>query len=270
MKIIKKPFISREDGFIVQILFILFYLAERISIFYWFRKISNAIWIRIHKNEILSDVDGTICKNLKMPIGKSYILPEIWAIGNILWTVLWFDLIEKQIIHSTWIIWIILIISFLRVWELFVYQINVLFFHRLNANYIYKEETNTDIDKAWKKYNSFHNTNNHNEYAIKSATRTVILLLLNMIEYVFQFSLMYTSISVLSRITPQISSVLASFEIFMNLSTFENIINDTNIYLIRIGQTETIIGIFMNIICLGRFIGMLPEVAQIDEKRNKE
>ncbi len=57
MKIMKKLFISREDGFIVQILFVFFYFAERISIFYWFRKIANAIWIRIHKNEILNDKD---------------------------------------------------------------------------------------------------------------------------------------------------------------------------------------------------------------------
>lgn len=267
MNLKKKPFISRDEGFIVEILFLVFFIAERISIFYWFRKIINGIWIRKHKRKILNDKNGSYCKKLKTPLGKSYILPELWAVGNVLGTILFFKLIEKSMITSKVIIWIILIISFLRVWELIIYQINVLFFHRLNNTYLESPTKKSNINKAWEKFNSFHNKNKSDEYAIKSAMRTVILLIINMVEYIFQFSLMYTAISVISGSTPEISNILASFEIFMNLSTFENLINNSNIYLVRISQIETILGIFMNIICLGRFIGMLPEVAQLDEKK---
>lgn len=267
MKIKKKPFINREEGFLIQVLFLIFYFAERISIFYWLRIIMNNIWIRRHKEEILNDKNGDVCKKLKMPMGRSYIFPEIWAIGNVLWAVLWVNLIGKGIVQTNWIIWTVLILSFLRVWEMFIYQMNVLFFHRLNSTYIFTAEKENDITKAWKKYNELHCPNKPNEYAIKSATRTVILLIINMVEYVFQFSVMYSAITFISGGIPETIGILTSFEIFMNLTNVEDVMQGVNMHLVRIAEIETILGIFMNIVCLARFIGMLPEVTQIDNQK---
>ena len=66
---LKKGIIGRDDGFIVQSLFLIFYFLERVSIFYWIRKIAK---IRAEK------------KKLGKPFVCSYIFPEIWVIANII------------------------------------------------------------------------------------------------------------------------------------------------------------------------------------------
>lgn len=88
-----------------------------------------------------------------------------------------------------------------------------------------------------------------------------------MVEYVFQFSVMYSAITFISGGIPETIGILASFEIFMNLTNVEDVMQGVNIHLVRIAEIETILGIFMNIVCLARFIGMLPEVAQIDNQK---
>ena len=56
---------------------------------------------------------------------------------------------------------------------MFVYQINVLFFHRLNQ-YMW-------VDVSSKKSIKANNSNKDDSYVLKSATRTIIMLVLNMI-----------------------------------------------------------------------------------------
>ena len=137
---------------------------------------------------------------------------------------------------------------------MFVYQINVLFFHRLNQ-YMWIDENDETNVKAIdsKKVDS---------YVLKSATRTIIMLVLNMIEYVLQFSVMFGCLSVIFN-NPAISiSIFDSFKVFMLSSGTENIEGQL---LINLVNFEVIIGIFMNILCISRFINEMPGVRQVDE-----
>ena len=147
---LKKGIISKDNGFIVQILYIIFYWAEKISLF----RLIRIIGTKLNKNP-----------NQKAFV-NTYIFPEIWALGNVFFA----GFISFQILkycNSKWIACILLVYSVARTFEMLIYQINVLFFHRLNSTFRYTKPSNK--------------TNQPEEYVIKSATRTVILLIFNMI-----------------------------------------------------------------------------------------
>ena len=84
-----------------------------------------------------------------------------------------------------------------------------------------------------------------------------------MIEYVLQFVVMFTAIELITGIQGPSVSVLDSFELFMNSSNLEMYRESPLFFQAYI---ETIIGIFMNIVCLARFIGALPEVKTKDNR----
>ena len=84
----------------------------------------------------------------------------------------------------------------------------------------------------------------------------------NMIEYVLQFSVMFGCLSVIFD-NPAISmSLFDSFKVFMLSSGTENVEGQL---LINLVNFEVIIGIFMNILCISRFINEMPNVKQIDK-----
>ena len=99
----------------------------------------------------------------------------------------------------------------------------------------------------------------HSGYAIKSATRTVLLLILNMIEYVLQFAVIFTAVNSVTGAGESYVGIAGSFRVFMNMTNPEDFSGN---YVLAFAYMETVIGMFMNIICLARFVGMLPEVAE--------
>ena len=231
----KRKIISKEDGFIVPVFYWVFHILEMISVFYLVRKINRFFFDhRRNKN------DGRV-----KPFTAEYIFPEVWLVLNMLIAGVISPLILKNT-GSVVACYILGIYAMLRVMELFVYQINVLFFHRLNAYFL---GGGTSISGA--------PNPKPNEYVIKSATRTVIMLVLNMVEYVLQFVVMFLAIEIVTGYGDATISVIDSFELFMNAG-------DLTLYrsspLFAQAYAETLIGIFMNIVCLARFIGSLPEV----------
>ena len=233
-----KKYISKDDGFIVPVFFWVFHFLEMVSVFYWVRRI-NRFFFEHRKNKNVGKVK---------PFTSEYIFPELWLCFNMLLAVAVSPLILKET-GSAVAAWILMVYSMLRVLELVVYQINVLFFHRLNGYYLGGGNAAGSTKPA--------------EYMIKSATRTVIMLVLNMIEYVLQFVVMFTAIELITGIQGPSVSVLDSFELFMNSSNLEMYRESPLFFQAYI---ETIIGIFMNIVCLARFIGALPEVKTKDNR----
>ena len=232
--------INKNDGFIVQILYLLFYIIERCSVFYWVRIIGKKF-----------------SKNDNKSITETYIFPEIWVVFNITLAIVVINLIKSNFNFSKNVAIAIFIYSFLRVIEMFVYQINVLFFHRLNQ-FMWIDDSK-DVNES----NGSKNSNKKDDsYVLKSATRTIIILVLNMIEYVLQFSVMFGCLSVIFD-NPAISmSLFDSFKVFMLSSGTENVEGQL---LINLVNFEVIIGIFMNILCISRFINEMPNVKQIDK-----
>ena len=114
--------INKNDGFIVQVLYLIFFILERFSVFYWIRVLGKKL-----------------SRSGNKPITETYIFPEIWVVFNITFAVIVINLIKSNFALPKSITIVLFVYSFLRVIEMFVYQINVLFFHRLNQ-YMWIEE----------------------------------------------------------------------------------------------------------------------------------
>lgn len=228
---LKPNFINKEDGFIVQTLYVLFYILERVSLFYLVRNIAK----RISKSE--------------RPLVSTPMFPEVWAVSNTLLAVILVYLIP--VINCKWLLIVFVVYAILRIMEMFVYQINVLLFHRL-ANVF------QDINK---KASASESDSSTESYHIKSSTRTVILLLLNMYEYIVQFAVIFAATESFAACECVHIGILGSFQLFMNVSSLDLTANHSDILLTAV-YIETVIGIFVNIICLARFISILPEVRE--------
>lgn len=227
----KTELINRNNGFIVQTLHFIFYWLERVSLFHLIR------WL---------------ARNKKDAFVNSYMFSEIWTVANLLFA----EFVSLNVIKTTnnkLLIYVLLAYSIFRVFEMLIYQINVLFFHRLNSRYIEvinKSETNSNIN----------NDNKHDNLdgQILSATRLVILLIINVFEYIIQFSVIFAACSAISDLPLANIGFIKSFEIFMSLADIEVYIKPR--WLFMISYVEVLIGVFMNILCLARFVGLLPEI----------
>ena len=199
-------------------------------------------------------------KSNEKPFVDTYIFPEIWVVLNLIFAIGIKRVIENldtSSINNVAIrvmIYAVFIYSFLRVVEMFVYQINVLLFHRLNQYMWIEDSKKIRLYKKKLKKQA-------DSYVLKSATRTIIMLILNMIEYVLQFSVMFTCLSVIFN-NPAINvSLVDSFQLFMLSSGMEDFEGKLIFSLVYF---EIVIGIFMNILCIGRFINEMPNVKKID------
>lgn len=228
---LKPNLINKEDGFIVQTLYVIFYILERVSLFYLVRNIAK----KISKSE--------------RPLVSTPMFPEVWAVSNTLLAVILVYLIP--VINCKWLLILFVVYAILRIMEMFVYQINVLLFHRL-ANVF------QDINE---KASASESDSSTESYHIKSSTRTIILLLLNMYEYIVQFAVIFAATESLAACECVHIGILGSFQLFMNVSSLDLTANHSDILFTAV-YIETVIGIFVNIICLARFISILPEVRE--------
>ena len=243
---LKKGAISVENGFLTQIIFYIFYYLERVSLFYWVRVWGIKSYQRKHPN------------STEKPFVRQPIFPEIWLLGNVILAIV----VERiaEYIKWDWLLWLIIIYSLARVFEMFVYQVNVLFFHRMTPVLVEEKEKKEDKKKSVVSTGDNAGTTSAEKYVLTSYTRTIISLIFNMFEYVLQFAAVFSAASSLLGEPSMRIGIMGSFEIFMNMVNPEEFFK-TNV--LSFAYVETIIGMFMNIICLARFVGLLPSV---DEK----
>lgn len=88
------------------------------------------------------------------------------------------------------------------------------------------------------------------------------MFVLNMIEYFLQFSIMLGCLSIINCNPTIAMSLFDSFKVFMLSGGTENVEGQL---LINLVNFEVIIGIFMNILCISRFINEMPGVRQVDK-----
>jgi hypothetical protein len=230
----------KENGFIVEATRKLFKVLEQISIFQAIRNVSAWIWILRHKAE----TKGKSCsekldlyKQTK-PFTNSYLFPELWVVVNIVCGLCAYALFSMKCVPQTLGI-ICAVLAMMRAFEIMVYHMKVLIFDSLNAKIAKKD------------------------YAIKSTTRMLILLLCNMFEYVLCFSIIYQCAIPTDATTECLHSFVLSTSAFFNIDFHGlNILPPAMLVVVRI---ETILGIFMNLICIARFINMLPNVETLDK-----
>ncbi|WAM33046.1 hypothetical protein [Caldicellulosiruptor morganii] len=176
-----------------------------------------------------------------------YFLVDAWVLGNLLFSFL--AVVATYYINSCFkiIFWIILTYGVLRVFEIIVYQVNVLFFDRIRAK------------------------KNNQKYSIKSVTRTVILLLHNFVEIMLWYSAMMICLLKIGGNFPDNSSIwdfiranILNVAIF-NADEIEQIAGGRNSTIVNLIFFENITGLFMTLLCLARFINLLPPVESEEE-----
>jgi len=212
--------VNKSDGFILNFWEKIFFFLQKISVFYWCRKLTK---------------------------NKTYLFVDIWVLGHLLlafvFTLLTYYFGQKFKI----VVYVIVIYGILRVFEIIVYQLNVLFFDG------YRKRKKGEAHK------------------IKSATRMVILLLHNYFEVMLWYSALMITILLLSGnfsadkswwdyIRANILSV-ATF----NSEDIQNITGGFNSILSNFVFLENMTGLIMTIICLARFINLLPDVERDED-----
>ncbi len=231
------PRISVNDGFILWIVYHLFNTLRQVSLFQQIRNISKLLWQKkykhSHSDASKEDMDNA-WKTNRLFVTK-YLFSEIWVTAHLLLGVL----CSLIMIYTPdlWLGYIILGYAMLRSFEIFVYHVNVLLFDPLKAG----------VDN----------------YQIKSATRMIILLFCNIAEYILWFSVIYIIVFRLDN-----EDIMEKHILTKSIMTLANI-SDPNEYInwkiAAIANIESVIGIFMNIVCLARFISILPSVRTIDK-----
>ena len=204
-----------EDGFIIKFWEFIFRFLGKISIF-------NCI--RLFKKKM------------------TYKFVENWVIFNLFIAIISSLIIFTLKVKSLSII--LCVYGLLRVFEIIIYQINVLLFDPYRANM--KGEI----------------------YKIKSPTRIVILLLHNYVEIIFWYSVFHLTALLFLNLNFEYSWGHYIKSSVLCFTTFD-ILSHKGISIYKILSTlafwEVISGIIMTLISLARFIGMLPDVEHIEE-----
>lgn len=213
--------INKRNGFVVPILFLFFHSLKKVSLFPLFIKIVEKI------------LGKDYTKN-------NYIIPEIWVVLNFsLATFGRYLLIQT---NNKSFAYIFLFISMFRIFAILIYQINVLFFDRYEQWYLYP--TTGEYKDC---------------YQIQSGTRMVILLLINMMEYILHFYVIYLAISIISGTPIAAMSFMDSFKLFFNMQDFgkfrDSVIGGC-------AYAEVCVGMFTNVLCIARMLNLFPNVNQ--------
>ena len=166
---------------------------------------------------------------------SGYLFPELWVIGHLILGSLACWIVSAGC--ATWLGWVFCIYAMLRSFEIFVYQFNVLLFDPIRSG--------------------------RAKYKIKSSTRMVLLLICNIFEYVIWFGVIYLFARSQHNLPP--SGQFIFFESFQVLANITEPSEFPDSLTVTIANIESLIGLFMNIVCLARFISMLPPVETVED-----
>ena len=230
-----------QDGIILWFAYHLFDVLRQVSLFQQIRNISKWCWnYRFKKKHPkATKEERKVAWIENRPFTSGFLFPEIWVLANILMAIIGCIIVGRT--SCAVVRWIFLVYAFMRTFEVFVYQVNVLLFDPIKSGI--------------------------KQYRIKSAARTVLLLICNIFEYILWFSVVY--IFMYKTKTSNVDSlriILESITTLANVASPDEFSDyEKGFEITLIAYIESVIGIFMNIVCLARFISLLPPVQSIDE-----
>ncbi|WP_203142061.1 hypothetical protein [Marinobacter mangrovi] len=170
------------------------------------------------------------------PSSKTGLFSEAWALGHLLLAVL--SVPAVLYINNQYVGFFIASYALLRVFEIVVYQTNVLLFDEYRAK------------KAGK------------EYALHGYRRIVVLLIQNYFEIIFWFAAQYVvfnslfSFSVEGSNESVFGAIYTSFVVMTSFGYYNVTPLGVLAYSLVIGQA--MIGLFMTLLSLARFVGLIP------------
>lgn len=193
------------------------------------------LWYRIFYGLQLISVFGLLNLLIK-PIRGSYLFVDIWVHGNFILSILVFLLWCSASV--AWVTGVVLAYAALRLYEILIYQFNVIFFGKLRAKK--KGQDNALLDPV----------------------RSVLSLLLNYIEVIFWFALFYLHFSSSFRGgATKLASHSQAFGFSLSRMTFSGIVeivpNDCMGYILL--HSHATIGLFMTVFVVGWAISVLFE-----------
>lgn len=179
--------------------------------------------------------------NRKLRWINPYLFVEILVIANIILSIGLIFL--AKYVPLGWGNWIFVVLGFLRIFEIFVYQVNVLLF---------------DEYRAQKRHQAYH---------INSYRRVIILLTHNFFEIIFWFSFIYVAFNYDFTGDVQNYSVLEIiYQSFVKMTNFGSAQLEPNNFLgLQIIWFQSLVGLFMTLIVLARFISLLSRPESQDE-----
>jgi len=187
-------------------------------------------------------VFNLIVRKLFPKITKGYGFTERWVLLNVGISI--FSLFLCFSKNVRWWEWILIIYGTTQVYEIIIVQLNVLLFDKIR-----KEKTGE-------------------KYFLLSYVRSIICAVLNYIEILFWFSLYYRNFSC-SFHSERIALDTVSGSLYFSLVTMSTLgygdISPKNSLGISLCFLQTVIGIFMALLILGRLISLLPKVESISD-----
>jgi len=209
---------KNNDGFIIEFWSNVFWVLSMISVFFIVKKLKKSM---------------------------TYAFVEGWVLGNLIAAILSTLIAYYLGSFVKVLMYFIVIYAVARVFEVIIYQLNVLFFDP------YRAEKRGEV------------------YKIKSPTRMVILLLHNYVEIMFWYSSIIIALIQISGNHLEASwgeyvrsniICIATFD----SSMIQEILKETFPSLSKIVFLQIISGLIMTLISLGRFIGILPSIDSIE------
>lgn len=165
-----------------------------------------------------------------------HLFVECWALGHLILSFIAIPIVLYA--PSVWLGWAITVYGLVRVFEVVVYQVNVLLFDHFRA-----------IQRG-------------DAYKLGGYRRLIILLIQNYFEIIFWFAAQYVffgqlfSFLVEGTADSVLGAVYTSFVVMTSFGV-ENIA-PTGVLAYTIVIAQAMIGLFMTLLSLARFIGLLP------------
>lgn len=163
----------------------------------------------------------------------NYRFVDYWILAHTLLSFIYVFVANMDSVPN-WIKYGIAIYGTIRVFEIFIYQLNVMFVHP----YVNKN------------------------YSLNSYRRMTIALLHNFIEIVFWFAGTYSTLHFISNINPS----TAIYESFTQMVTYSLSIEESkwSFLTLSILLLQSIVGVFMTILSLARFVSLFPQPGSQD------
>lgn len=172
---------------------------------------------------------------------------DYWALSHVFLSVAAVPLVLY--IPNFWVGAVIAGYAFFRVFEVVVYQMNVLLFDEYRASRANKS------------------------YALHGYRRMIILLMQNYFEIIFWFAAQYAFFSQIFDFTVPGSNesvfgaVYTSFVVMTSFGFYN--VTPLSVLAYSIVIAQAMIGLFMTLLSLARFIGLIPAPATLDETEKR-
>lgn len=221
-----------KEPFVIEFWHRLLIFLEKISVFYFLRSYLP--------NLKKSNGDFVFPKWRKF-LSKNFFIVDLWVVLNNILAIIFIALVQLNI--PIWLKYVFLIYGTLRVFEIFIYQLNVIFVHP------YKINAGT--------------------YALKSYRRMTIMLLHNFFEIVCWFAGTYLLLNFMQFSKTDVNVALN--QSFLQMITYNmEIAGEKPKLLARtILQLQAVIGVFMTVLSFARFTSLLPKPNTLDDSEKE-